>query len=101
MYSSALDRLKDYGTLKAIGASNKYNSKLILTQAILFTVVGFLLGIALLETFRIGVAKSGLIFSFSPLVLLLMFSTIGLISLGGASFALIRIRSVEPAAVFR
>lgn len=101
MYSSALDRLKDYGTLKAIGADNKYISKLILTQAMLFTVVGFLIGMLLLEGFRIGVAKSGLIFSFSPLVLLAMFFTIGLISISGASFALSRIRSVEPAAVFR
>ena len=101
MYSSALDRLKDYGTLKAIGAGNQYISKLILTQAMLFTIVGFFIGWVLLEGFRIGVAKSGLIFSFSPLVLLTMFSTIGLISLSGASFALSRIRSVEPAAVFR
>lgn len=101
MYSSALDRLKDYGTLKAIGAGNLYISRLILTQALLFSVVGFLIGLLLLEGFRRGVANSGLIFSFSPLMLLGMFSTIGLISLGGASFALSRIRSVEPAAVFR
>ncbi len=101
MYSSALDRLKDYGTLKAIGAGNGYISRLILTQAMLFSVVGFLIGLMLLEGFRRGVANSGLIFSFSPLVMLGMFSTIGLISLSGASFALSRIRSVEPAAVFR
>lgn len=101
MYSSALDRIKDYGTLKAIGASNRFISRLILTQALLFTIVGFMVGMALLEGFRIGVANSGLIFSFSPLVILAMFSTIGLISLSGASFALNRIRSVEPAAVFR
>lgn len=101
MYTSALDRLKDYGTLKAIGAGNGYISRLILTQAMLFSMVGFLVGLALLEGFRIGVAKSGLIFSFSPLVLLSMFITIALISLSGASFALSRIRKVEPAAVFR
>ena len=101
MYSSALDRLKDYGTLKAIGAGNGYISRLILTQALLFSIVGFLVGFMLLEGFRRGVAGSGLIFSFSPLVLLGMFATIGLISLSGASFALSRIRSVEPAAVFR
>ena len=101
MYSSALDRLKDYGTLKAIGAGNKYISRLILTQALLFSVVGFLIGLLLLEGFRKGVERSGLIFSFSPLMLLVMFATIGLISLSGASFALSRIRSVEPASVFR
>ena len=101
MYSSALDRLKDYGTLKAIGAGNGYITCLILTQALLFSVIGFLIGIMLLEFFRRGVAQSGLLFSFSPAVLLGMFATIGLISVGGASFALSRIRSVEPAAVFR
>ncbi len=101
MYSSALDRLKDYGTLKAIGAGNGYISGLILTQALLFSVVGFLVGLLLLEGFRQGVANSGLIFSFSPVVLLSMFGTIALISVSGASFALSRIRSVEPAAVFR
>ncbi len=101
MYSSALDRLKDYGTLKAIGAGNKYISRLILTQALLFSLVGFLIGLLLLEGFRRGVEQSGLIFSFSPIILLVMFATIGLISLSGASFALRRIRSVEPATVFR
>lgn len=101
MYSSALDRLKDYGTLKAIGAGNGYISRLILTQALLFSVVGFLTGLTLLEGFRRGVANSGLIFSFSPLVLSGMFATIALISVSGASFALSRIKSVEPAAVFR
>ncbi len=101
MYSSALDRLKDYGTLKAIGAGNGYISRLILTQAILFSIVGFLIGFLLLQGFKYGVAKSGLIFSFSPLMLLSMFGTIAFISLCGASFALSRIRSVEPATVFR
>lgn len=101
MYSSALDRLKDYGTLKAIGAGNGYISRLILTQAFVFSIVGFLVGYMLLEGFRQGVSSSGLIFTFSPLVLLGMFGTIAFISLSGASFALSRIRSVEPAAVFR
>ena len=101
MYSSALDRLKDYGTLKAIGASNGFIRKLILTQAIIFAVVGFIIAYFLLEGFRIGVASSGLLFSFSPLILASIFSVITLISLGGASFALNRISGVEPASVFR
>lgn len=101
MYSSALDRIKDYGTLKAIGASNAYISKLILTQALLLTFAGFLFGMALLEGFRFGVAASGLIFSFSPWVIAALMLVIGLLSLAGASFALKRIKSIEPASVFR
>ncbi len=101
MYSSALDRVKDYGTLKAIGASNTYITKLILVQATLLTIVGFIIGILLLQGFRIGVESSGLLFSISLPVLLLMFFTISIISISGASFALRRIKSIEPAAVFR
>jgi putative ABC transport system permease protein len=33
LYSSAIDRIKDYGTLKAIGANNTYIRNLIITQA--------------------------------------------------------------------
>lgn len=101
MYTSALDRLKDYGTLKAIGASNKFISGLILTQAAIFAIVGFIIAYFLLLAFQKGVAHSGLIFSFSPLVLFGIFAVIGLISIGGASFALIRIKGIEPASVFR
>jgi putative ABC transport system permease protein len=101
MYSSALDRLRDYGTLKAIGASNGYITKLILTQAIIFSVLGFVIGFALLELFRRGIANSGLLFSFTPLVILIIFTVILGISIGGAAFALKRIKGIEPASVFR
>lgn len=101
MYTSALDRLKDYGTLKAIGASNKFITRLILTQASIFAIVGFAIAYLLLLGFKKGVASSGLIFSFSPLLLCCIFVVIGFISIGGASFALRRIKGVEPASVFR
>jgi putative ABC transport system permease protein len=101
MYSSALDRLRDYGTLKAIGASNAYITKLILTQAVSFSVVGFIIGFILLELFRRGIANSGLIFSFTPLMILIIFVVILGISIGGAAFALKRIKGIEPASVFR
>ena len=101
MYSSALDRLKDYGTLKAIGAGNHYIRMLILSQAMIFAITGFILAMLLLEAFRFGVASSGLLFSFSPLIMLSIFCVVALISLSGASFALKRISSVEPASVFR
>ena len=41
LYSSALDRIKDYGTLKAIGATNGYVRNLILVQAFIFALIGF------------------------------------------------------------
>lgn len=101
MYSSALDRIRDYGTLKAIGASNGYVRGLILTQAAIFAVVGFVIAYALLEGFRIGVRGSGLLFSFSWQIVAGIFGITLFISLFGAVFALRRITGLEPSAVFR
>lgn len=101
MYSSALDRIKDYGTLKAIGASDGYVRGLILTQAGIFALVGFVIGYALLEGFKQGASSTGLVFEFEWYVVLGIFLIALFISLFGAVFALRRISSLEPAAVFR
>lgn len=101
MFSAALDRLKDYGTLKAIGATNGYLRSLILGQAFSFALIGFLIAFMLLTGFRKGVEASGLLFSFSPLVIVGLFAVTLFISLFGAVFAIRRISGVEPASVFR
>lgn len=90
-----------YGTLKAIGASNKFINQHILTQAVIFTITGFVVAYFLLLGFQKGVANSGLIFQFSPLLLIAIFSIIGFIFFSGASFALPKIKGVEAASVFR
>lgn len=100
LYSSALDRLVDYGTLKAIGASNAYTTKLILTQAFLFAVVGFLVAVALLYMFKIGVANAGLMIEIDLLLLLVLFGITLFMSVGGSLFAVFKIRKLEPASIF-
>ncbi|MBS1559980.1 MAG: FtsX-like permease family protein [Bacteroidetes bacterium] len=101
LYSSALDRIKDYGTLKAIGATNGYVRNLILMQAFLFAVTGYVLAVILLEVFRVSVARSGLTYSYSPLVLIGLFVITIFISVGGSLFAVRKVNRVEPASVFR
>ena len=102
LYSSAVDRMKDYGTLKAIGAPNSYITRLILTQAFIFALAGFGLAVLLLEGFRAGVVKGGLIFSFSLAEYAVLFIVTLFISVGSSLFFSIRtINKVEPATVFR
>ena len=101
LYSSAIDRIKDYGTLKAIGATNGYIRKLIMTQATIIAVVGYVIGYGLITAFKNGIAKAGTIFEY-PLWLKLSFLGITLfIALGGSLFAVRRITKLEPAQVFR
>lgn len=101
LYSAAIDRIRDYGTLKAIGATNGYITRLILLQALLFTIVGFSIGMGLAEFFRYGVSNVGTIFQYTWPLRFAFFLITTLISLGGATFAVKRINGVEPASVFR
>jgi putative ABC transport system permease protein len=101
MYSAAVDRLRDYGTLKAIGANNFYIRNLIFSQALFFGLVGYGIGIFLLEGFRKGIANSGVLFNFSLTIKIMFFLVTMFISLGGAVFAMHRIGKLEPASVFR
>ncbi|HLP29156.1 MAG TPA: FtsX-like permease family protein [Candidatus Didemnitutus sp.] len=101
LYSSALDRMRDYGTLKAIGATNGYVRRLILTQALIFAIVGYGIAIALLEGFRVGVSQAGLTISYTPVILGGLFLITLFISVGGSLFAIRKVTALEPASVFR
>lgn len=100
LYSSALDRLVDYGTLKAIGATNSFVTRLILTQATLFAAVGFSIAMLLLILFKNGVANAGLVINLDlPLILILLGVTL-FMSIGGSLFAVVKINKLEPASIF-
>lgn len=101
MYSSVLDRIKDYGTMKAIGINNAFLAKLLLCQATIYAITGFLIAWSLLEIFRLGVVNTGLLITYSLYEISGIFLITALISACGMLFALFRLRNVEPASVFR
>ena len=101
MYSATYDRIKDYGTMKAIGASNSYITRLVLTQSIIYAVVGYFVSLILLVVSKIGMAKGGLIISLTPALLGFLFLTTIIISVGSSYFSIRKIKSVEPSSVFR
>ncbi|MGQ3014543.1 MAG: ABC transporter permease [Flavobacteriales bacterium] len=101
LYSATIDRIRDYGTLKAIGATNGYIRRLILMQALIYAILGFIIGYALIEGFRTGIAKAGTLFTFAPETRIAFFIITAAIALGGTLFAIRRIVKLEPASVFR
>lgn len=101
LYSSAIDRLKDYATMKAIGASNAYLRKLIITQTLIIAIIGFSIGTFFVEMFRFGISKAGTIFNFALTTRLTFLVVILVVSMTGALFAIRRITKAEPASVFR
>ncbi|HKI46785.1 MAG TPA: FtsX-like permease family protein [Balneolales bacterium] len=101
LYSSAIDRLKDYATMKAIGAKNGYITKLIVIQALIIATIGFLIGGVLMEGFRQGIQNAGVRYHYTLLEWVVFFIITLIISLSGSLFASRRIRKVEPARIFR
>lgn len=100
LYSSALDRVKDYGTLKAIGANKSYVNRLLITQALLYALIGFSIAFLLLIGFSQGVKKSGLEINFSFEFISFLLGITLFISIGGSLFAVRKISKLEPASVF-
>lgn len=101
LYTSTFDRVKDYGTLKAIGATNGYISRLVLLQAFLYAVVGYVIAVILLFMMKFGVAKSGLSLIIPPELLVELFLLTTFISVGGSFFAVAKLKKLEPASVFK
>jgi len=102
LFSSTLDHLRDYGTLKAIGATNAYVRNLILMQSFIFAIAGYVIALALIFLFKAAVTGAGLIIQYSVLELVILFLITVFISVGGSLvFSIRKINNVEPASVFR
>ena len=101
MYSATYDRLKDYGTLKAIGASGRYITRLVVTQSIIYAVIGYCISLGMLIVTKIGMSKAGLIISLTPSFLLFLLLTTLFISVGSSFFSVRKLQNVEPSSVFR
>jgi putative ABC transport system permease protein len=101
LYSATIDRIRDYGTLKAIGATDRQVRRLVLTQSLIISAIGFVLAMVFIEGFRNGIAKAGTLFDY-PLWLRSGFLLVTIVlALAGSLFALRRITKLEPAQVFR
>ncbi|MBW4521984.1 MAG: ABC transporter permease [Scytolyngbya sp. HA4215-MV1] len=102
LYSSVSDHLKEFGTLKAMGASDWVIYGVILEQALWMAVLGYIPGILLcLGLGSWTLATQGIIILITPLtaggVLLVTVS----MCIGSALFAIQKVTHVDPAIVFK
>ncbi|MEZ4462829.1 MAG: ABC transporter permease [bacterium] len=101
MFSSVLDNIREFGTLKAIGCTNGDLTKLILAQSMIYAFVGSFIGLGLVMN-MVENASSAEFFLVVPKWLLVLAPIMMLgMCLSAAFFALWRIRKLEPGMVFR
>jgi putative ABC transport system permease protein len=101
MFSAVVDHVREFGTLKAIGATNMDLAKLLLAQAVTCALAGAVIGEAV--TIQLVNAIRG---PENPLFLppwLIGATVVGMIVIcvTASSMALLRVRAIEPAMVFR
>lgn len=101
IYAATVDHLKEYGTLKAMGATNLYLYRVIITQAVVSGVIAYVIGIIIsLIISRISMEGTLAIIVNWQLCLALFVLTILMCS--SASIVAIRkATTIDPAMVFR
>jgi putative ABC transport system permease protein len=99
LYSTVIDRTRDYGMLKAIGARRRDLFQLLLLQAWLFAIVGYAIGAG--AFFLVRHAVPSLPMKVTP-VMLAGVALAALLSCSLASLAAIRrVLTLDPAIVFK
>jgi putative ABC transport system permease protein len=99
LYSTALDRARDYGTLKAIGARRRDILQLLLVQAWIFCAAGYVLGMSLFFIVRHHFPQLPMV---APPRIVLGIAAASFVTCTLASVAAIRrVLKLDPALVFR
>ena len=101
MFSSVIDHVREFGTLKAIGATNTDLAKLLFAQAITCAIAGAIIGLAVVAQ-MVNVMRG----PENPMAMpwWLMAATLVamiVICVSASTMALMRVRAIEPAMVFR
>ncbi|CDN16228.1 ABC transporter, permease protein, putative [Richelia intracellularis] len=102
LYSSVSDHIKEFGTLKAMGASNKVIYGIILEQALWMAVIGYIPGILL--CWGLGMwtsATQGIVILITPTTAVGVFGITLFMCVSSAIFAIQKVNHVDPAIVFK
>jgi putative ABC transport system permease protein len=101
IYATTMDHLKEFGTLKAIGASNSYIYRVIIKQAMISAVIGYLLGMAISFVIVRMSQGSGAAIRLTPEMVVGMFVVTLLMCIGASIVSINKVTHVDPAMVFK
>jgi len=101
IYATTMDHLREYGTLKAMGAPNTYVYKVIIQQAAMSAAMGYVLGM-IVSAFVVHASQSGgaAILLPWPMAVGMFFLTLAM-CVGAALVSISKVTSLDPAMVFK
>jgi putative ABC transport system permease protein len=101
IYATTMDHLREYGTLKAIGAPNSYVYRVILQQAGISAVLGYVIGITLSLFVVHGAREGGASILLTWQMALAVFGLTLLMCAIAAVVSINKVTHLDPAMVFR
>jgi putative ABC transport system permease protein len=101
IYATTVDHIREYGTLKAMGAPNSYVYKVIMKQAAISAVIGYVLGMIVSVFVVHGSEKGGAaILMPTPMAIGMFFLTLAM-CVGAALVSINKVTRIDPAMVFK
>lgn len=101
IYATTMDHIREYGTLKAMGAPNSYVYKVIMKQAAISAVIGYALGMIVSLFVVQGSQKGGAAILMPPSMAMGMFFLTLTMCVGAALVSINRVTHIDPAMVFK
>ncbi|MBP0115943.1 MULTISPECIES: ABC transporter permease [Bradyrhizobium] len=100
LYSSTKDHLSEFATLRAMGSSNGYIYRVIIYQALLNAIIGFVIAGAIGAVVVEMTAKSALPIVITPWLIAALFVLTVVMCVASAIGAIVRVVRIDPATVF-
>jgi putative ABC transport system permease protein len=101
IYATTMDHLREFGTLKALGAPNSYVYWVIVKQAALSAVIGYALGMAVSYALVTASKDSGASILLPWTLAVAMFFLTLLMCVGAALVSIHKVTRLDPAMVFK
>jgi putative ABC transport system permease protein len=102
LYSSVADHIREFGTLKAMGAANRVIYGVIIEQALWMAVLGYIPSMALcLGLSAWTLSAKGIVILIEPMTAAGVFGLTVVMCVGSALFAVQKVIRVDPAIVFK
>jgi putative ABC transport system permease protein len=102
LYASVTDHLKEFGTLKAMGASNRFIYRVIVEQGLWMAILGYIPGMGLcLGVSAWTAATQGIAVLITPGSAIAVLALTVVMCVGSSIFAIQKVTRVDPGIVFK
>jgi putative ABC transport system permease protein len=101
IYAATMDHIREFGTLKAMGATNWYVYKVIFKQAIISAVIGYVIALGIAIFLASKGEKSGANIVLPPVVLAGLLVLTIVMCLAAAMVSINKVTRIDPAMVFK